>query len=286
MKVDGRTSLTGLLGYPIGYTLSPALHNAAFKALGINWLYIPLRVKPGDLEKALTGMKALDFAGGNVTIPHKEKAASLLDRLEGDSRILGAVNTLVRRNDEWVGYNTDGEGFRAFLEEAGWEVRDSSVFLIGAGGAARAVALTLVRLGARKILVMNRTARRGEELAAWLKRHSTMTEIEERAYGLEGSRSMGECEMVINCTPLGRHDIGELPVDYDRLGRGKLVVDLNYDPPRTAFLEEAARRGAATANGGGMLLYQAAESFRLWTGMEPPLREMRAVLRERNVMER
>ncbi len=279
MLIDGNTELVGIIGYPIGYTLSPAMHNAAFRARGMNWLYVPLRVPPGKLGQALAGLRALGFRGANITIPHKLEAAGLLDALRGESGLLRAVNTVIVEDGGMIGCNTDVEGFFRFLEEEGIDARGSSCLLIGAGGASRAVALALAGSGAAVLHVMNRTPRKAEELRELLKRASPMSEISIRTFDREGARVLGECDIIVNCTPLAEDDAAELPLDYGLFASGQMAVDLKYSRRRSAFLEEARSRGARTANGEGMLVHQAAASFRLWTGENPPLEEMRAALR-------
>lgn len=287
MRIDGKTELVGIIGYPLGHTLSPVMHNAAFRALGMNWAYVPLRVEPGGLKAALGGLRCLGFKGANVTIPHKVEAASCLDELRGDAEVLRAVNTIVVEGAGMIGYNTDAEGFLRFLVDEGVQVEGTASLVIGAGGAARAVALALARAGCRAIHVMNRTAAKAEEMRELLKRATSVSEISLRTFDSEGAKVLGECDIVVNTTPLAASDAGELPLDYDDFAEGKTAVDLKYAGDESAFLARARSRGAATADGAGMLLRQAAASFRLWTGREPPLREMRSAFdeeRDRNAI--
>ena len=222
------------------------------------------------------GLRALGFRGFNVTIPHKLGVAGLVDSLEGDAELLGAVNTVVLDGGRLVGHNTDAEGFRSFLRELGAALEGRGAMIIGAGGAARAVALAVAREGVARIVVVNRTARRAEELAEGLKKAVPSTEISVRNFDPEGMREAGECSLVVNCTPLAEE--GEIPLDHRALSPETWVVDLKYGREPTAFLREAGLRGLRTAGGEGMLLHQAGLSFRLWTGLEPPLEEMRSAL--------
>lgn len=279
MEIDGRTELVGIVGYPIGYTMSPAIHNAAFRAADMNWLYIPLRVPPGHLERAFLGLRAIGMRGFNVTIPHKVEAAAYVDELRGEGKRLLAVNTVVRDGDRLLGYNTDVEGFAAFLSDEGIRVQGASVLLIGAGGAARAVSLALAAAGAASIHIMNRTPGRAEDLKALLKRETSLSEISTRTFDTEGSRVLEECDLVVNCTPLGGDGGEGPPIDCGLFARGQWVVDLRYAGGESPLLREASLRGARTANGEGMLVHQAAASFRLWTGEEPPTGEMHRALR-------
>jgi shikimate dehydrogenase len=273
--VKGDTELVGVVGYPIRYTLSPALHNAAFSRMGMNWIYLPLRVPPGDLEAAMDGLRALGFKGYNVTIPYKMEAVRFVDGLRGDAELLEAVNTVLIEDGHSYGHNTDMDGFRAFMREAGMEAAGSTVLLIGAGGASRAVAMALAAEGAARIYIMNRTAEKTRALADLLKRATSATEISVRTFDLEGSRVMGECDIVVNCTPLTGSKGSGLPLDYRDFSGRKWAIDLKYASGGTAFLDEASSRGARTADGEGMLVHQAAASFKLWTGKPPPLLEMR-----------
>lgn len=275
MRVNGTTQLVGIIGYGIDYTLSPAMHNAAFEALNMNWVYLPLRVKPGEVQSALRGLTAMDFRGANVTVPHKVTAAGLMDELRGDAEALGAVNTVVVENGRLVGYNTDPAGFLALLREAGIEATGKIACLIGAGGAARSAGLVLVREGAGLIHVLNRTESKAMELRERLKRAGTSTDIRVEKLDREGAKVLRECQVVVNCTPLGGNAEEELPLDYINLGDGKWVIDLKYGKTGSAFLRAAAARGARVVDGGNMLIHQAAASFELWTGIPAPLEAMR-----------
>jgi shikimate dehydrogenase len=279
MRISGETQIVGIVGHSIDYTLSPAIHNAAFNSLEMNWLYVPLRVSPGGLKHAMLGLRALGFKGCNVTIPHKVETAGYMDELRGPAAVLASVNTVVCSDSLLIGYNTDVEGFRSFLGEAGARSSGASVLLIGAGGASRAVALALAEEGAARIFVMNRSQENALELADLLKRVTPATEISLRTFDFEGSRVLGECEMVINCTPLTGSEGSELPLDYEDFNADKWAIDLKYSARGTAFMKEASARGARTADGEGMLLHQAAASFSLWTGREAPLPEMREAYR-------
>jgi shikimate dehydrogenase len=246
----------------------------------MNWLYLPLRVPPDEFASALGGLRSLGFRGANVTIPYKVQAVRFLDVLKEDADLLGAVNTVVKEEESLVGYNTDVMGFTALLHEKKIKVKGAKAFIIGAGGAARAVALALLREGAPSIYIMNRTASRSQELTEALKRATSHSDISVRAFDYEGSKVLRECGLVVNCTPLAVDDKGELPLDYGDFRGGQWAIDLNYSSRRTAFLEEASNNGANTENGEGMLLHQAVASFRLWTGEGPPVEEMRRALKE------
>ncbi len=273
--MDGRTQLVGLIGYGIDYTLSPAMHNAAFRARGMNWIYVPLRVPPGELTDAVKGLRAMGFRGANVTVPHKLEAARLADELRGDASLLGAVNNLLVEGERLLGYNTDAEGFQSFMEEEGIEAEGQPVLIVGAGGAARAVALAVARKGASHIFIVNRTEERAREAAGLLKRGITSTEIRVERPGREAGEILRRSRLVVNCTPVDAFDEGMLPHPLDGLREGGWAVDLKYGPRESPLLRQAAGWGARIADGSGMLIHQAAASFRVWTGEEPPLAEMR-----------
>jgi shikimate dehydrogenase len=275
-RVDGETRLVGLIGHGIAYTLSPAIQNAAFRARGMNWIYVPLRVPPGEVAEALRGLRAMGFRGANVTVPHKLEAARCADELMGDASLLGAVNTLLVEGRRILGYNTDAEGFQAFMEDEGMDIRGRCVAVIGAGGAARAVALAAAREGASPIIIFNRTEERARDMADMLKREFPSTEIWVERTGCNTGGPSFRAALVVNCTPADAAGEWLFALPLAGLEEGGWAVDLKYGARGSAFLREASGRGARTADGGGMLVRQAAASFRLWTGEEAPQEEMRA----------
>jgi shikimate dehydrogenase len=262
--------VAGVIGDPVRHSLSPVLHNAAFAALGLDWVFVALPVPAGAVRAALDGVRALRIAGLSVTMPHKEPVARAVDRRSPVVERLGAANTVVRRGDELVGESTDGEGFLAALRtECGFEPEGRRCLVVGAGGAARAVVLALAGAGAREVVVVNRTPARAREAAS----------LAGPVGRVGGGEEAASCDLVVNATPLGMTSVGGGLEDHlvpaERLGAGQLVVDLVYDPPLTPLLAEAAARGARVANGLGMLVHQAALAFGLWTGEEAPLVAMR-----------
>lgn len=260
--------VAGVLGWPMTTTLSPVIHEAAFAALGINCAYLPLRVEPEVLGDAVAGMKAMQFLGANVTMPHKEGVISHLDSIAGDAEVTGAVNTIEFVGGRAIGHNTDVEGFRRLLEiDAGLEVRGRSALVLGAGGAARAVLHVLTALGAVDIAVAGRTTQRAERLAQ-LGEGVEVVEWDRRSDLLRVGT------IVVNCTPLGTE--GSDPLGGAILAPGHTVVDLVYSPPRTPLLARARSAGAGAVGGLGMLVHQAAVALQIWTGQEPPLEVMSA----------
>ena len=265
----GASRTVGIIGWPVAHSLSPAIHNAAFAAAGLDWVYVPLPVAPAALPEALAGLAALGFAGANVTMPHKTESAERSDELSEDARRLQAVNTLVIEGDRLHGHNTDAPGFDRFLRsDAGFDPAGRSALVYGAGGAARAAALSLARGGLSELAVAVRDPVRAAGLVAAL--DGFPLEVRLITFG-EGRDERPD--LVINATPVGGS--GErLPLPP--LGPGLLVVDLLYQPTITP-MQALARESGATAFGGlGLLLHQAALSFELWTGTPAPLDVMSA----------
>lgn len=270
--IGGATHVAGIVGWPVEHSLSPAIHNAAFAAAGLDWAYVPLPVAPDGLAEALAGLAPLGFRGVNVTMPHKTETAELLEQLSEDARLLRAVNTIVVRGDVLEGHNTDAPGFGRFLRrDAGFDPAGAGALIYGAGGAARACALALARAGVGRITVAARDEARVAPLASIVEALGVpLVVVGPR--DVEGSVA----DLVVNATPVGAAGAEPAHPALPRLGPGVLVVDLLYDPP-TTDLQRRAREAGATAVGGlGLLLEQAALSFELWTGTPAPLDVMSA----------
>jgi shikimate dehydrogenase len=268
-RVRGSTRKVGVIGWPVGHSLSPVIHNAAFDALGMDWVYVPLPVATAQLPAALEGLGALGFAGANVTMPHKTRAAELIPDLSDDAHLLRAVNTIVVGTDGPAGHNTDAIGFERFLrEDAGFDPSGRTALLFGAGGGARACALALSRGGLAEISVAVREPSRAEDLRATLGGSDTTL----RVVDIDDVSDV-RADLIVNATPLGVH--GErLPLPS--LVPGVAAVDLLYRPSATPFQTEIRKAGGSVFGGLGLLLHQAAISFELWTGQPPPLPVMSA----------
>jgi shikimate dehydrogenase len=258
------------------------MQNAAFAALGLNFVYLPFQVSKADLAAAVAGLRALGLAGANVTVPHKEAVLPYLDEVAEEARLIGAVNTIVNRGGRLKGYNTDGTGFLRAAVEAGFEPRGAAAVILGAGGAARAVSFALALAGARRIAIFNRTYARAEALAEEV---SGATGVWAAALPWDelakcGVEVMGTANIVVQTTSLGMHpqEAAVPPVPANAFRKEQLVVDLVYNPPRTEFLRLAEECGARTENGLGMLLYQGAAALELWTGQQAPVAVMREAL--------
>lgn len=271
-RPTGQTRLAGVMGDPVRHSLSPLLQNTAFAACGLDWLFVAFPVPGGQAGVALAGMRALGIEGLSVTMPHKTEVAGLVDELSDTAARLGAVNTVSRRGDRLIGHSTDGDGFVDALRiDHGVDVAGLRCLVVGAGGAARAVVLALVRAGSGPVVVVNRTPAAGERAAAL---------AGER--GRVGTAAdVAEVDLVVNATPLGMAGgpAADLPVPAELIRPGQIVADLVYHPLATPLLTEAARRGAATVDGLGMLVHQAAHAFRLWTGMDAPVADMASAAR-------
>jgi shikimate dehydrogenase len=268
-RIGGATHVAAVLGFPVAHSLSPVIHNAAFAALEMDWTYVALPVEPGTVPVAVAGLRALGFAGANVTMPHKEAVADAMDELTDDAQRLRAVNTIELRGGALVGHNTDAPGFARFLErDVGFDPAGRTALLFGAGGAARACALALAQAGLTRIVVALREPARARPLADALDGYAVVVEAVEF-----DDAARVEADLVVNGTPLGAH--GET-IPLPAVGPDSVVVDLLYRPASTP-LQQAARAIGAKAFGGlGLLLHQAALSFELWTGRPAPLEVMSA----------
>ncbi len=273
-----RHELVGAFGDPIDENPTGLMMEPAFAAAGLHWRYQLLHVRADDLAAAVVGVRALGFQGFNLTIPHKVAVLRHLDAVAPDARLIGAVNTVRREGDRWIGENTDGKGFLRALREAGVDPAGKRVVFLGAGGAARAMTTELALAGARRITVVNRSPEPGAALAHRLNEN---TPAQTDFVPWEGSYAVPpETDVLVNATSIGLFpDVAARPaVALDTIRPGLLVCDVIPNPPQTAFLQAAAARGATTLDGLGMLVYQGAIAFKLWTGVEPDVAVMRRAL--------
>jgi shikimate dehydrogenase len=289
VNLSAATSVVGVIGDPVAHSLSPLLHNVAFAALGIDWVSVGFPVPAGQADQAVLGAGALGVRGLSVTMPHKDAAAVLADRRTPLADLLGAVNCLIRRDDRWVGDNTDGPGLVAALRRGDrFEPEGRRCLVVGAGGAARAVVAALAGAGASEVVVVNRSPARGAAAAMMAGPVGRLGEAAEAA----------GCDLVVNATSVGMVGAttspsatsgtesfgGEppaWPVDPALLHAGQMVVDLVYHPVVTPWLAAAAERGAQVANGLGMLVHQAALQLTAWTGLDAPVEAMWAAVGDR-----
>ncbi len=264
--ITGHTRVAAVIGSPVRHSLSPALHNAAFEQLGLDWVYVALEVAPGETQRAVDAMRVLGLAALSVTMPHKEAMASAVDELDPAAAALRSVNTVVVRPDGTVvGHSTDGAGFVASLGAQGVSVVGRSVCLLGAGGAARAIADAVARAGAARIWVVNRTRSSAEAAVALA---GDVGELGDMSH-------VSEADIVVNATSVGMGG-ADLPSDPSLFRTGQVVADIVYHPRTTAWLVAAAAAGATPIEGLGMLVHQAALQQQLWHGQLPDVGRMAA----------
>jgi shikimate dehydrogenase len=282
--IKGSTKICGIFGNPVEHSLSPLMHNAAFQATGLDYIYIPFKVEKAALPDAIKAVRALNLAGVNITIPHKETVLSYLDEISVEAAFTGAVNTVVNQQGRLYGENTDGRGFiKALSGQSGFNPAGKTALILGAGGAARAVAVQLALSGAAKLVLVNRSRPRAEGLARLIAEKTGVAAAvaDWPAEGLQPLAGIiANTDLVVQATPLGMYPHLEetVPFPFNSLKQGTVVCDLVYNPARTNFLKKAAQAGAITVNGLGMLVYQGALSFELWTGIPAPIKTMRDAL--------
>ena len=272
MKKNYRAELVGLFGDPVDDNPTGVMEEAGFAEKGLHYRYITARVLPQDLEAAFAGAKAMNMRGLNLTMPHKIRIIPLLDRLTQAAQIIGAVNTVVNENGVWIGENTDGKGFVRALELAGAKLTGKRVTLLGAGGAARAIAVECALAGASHITIINRTPQRGEELAALIASATSASSLS--LLWTPGVSIPDDTEILIQATGVGLGSSAKPDINYDTLQPHMVVCDVVFNPVMTAFLLEAQARGAQTVTGIGMLVQQGARNFELWTGESAPVETM------------
>ncbi len=281
MKITGKSKVFGIIGWPVSHSLSPVFQNAAFEYLGLDCCYVPFPVEAGKIDAAMRAIPALNIAGLNVTVPHKESVISCLSALSEEAMMIGAVNTITVSGERLVGHNTDGQGFIASLREAGEPVGGRSILILGAGGAARAVVFSLAERGANTIIIANRTVRKAESLTEQVRQHFPAVKIE--ATGMEHAdlkRVFHNVDMIINTTSIGLKREDPSPAPKEFLHKDLFVCDLIYNPPDTELIRYAKELCRGHMNGSGMLIHQGAASFKLWTGIEPPIQVMRQALQD------
>ena len=279
MQITGQTKIVGIIGHPIKHSRSPQMHNAAFAALGLDYVYLPFHVLPDNLGAAIEGFKAINAVGINVTIPHKQSVIPCLDSISREAQLIGAVNTLVFEDGEIIGENTDAPGFLQAMQEAGYEVpQGGSALVIGAGGSARAIVVALSLAGVRSIFIANRTVSRAVALAADLSEKTGMSCL---GIGLDDPKlpnAVGTSQLIINTTSASMDVSHPLLIRPEWLAPQSIVYDIVYTPPETRLLQVAAERGCHTIGGLGMLVHQGAIAFEKWTGVNPPVEAMRQAL--------
>jgi shikimate dehydrogenase len=274
-----KADLVGVFGHPVAENPTIVMQEVAFAALGLNWRYLTIEVYPQDLAEAVKGLRAFNMRGINLTIPHKVAVLKYLDEVAPDARLMGAVNTVRREGDKLIGENTDGKGFlRSLREDARLDPAGQRVVVLGAGGAARAITVELALAGAAHITVVNRSAQRGQELVKLLNEQTPVTAEFTEWHGVYALPP--QTDVLVNATSIGLYpNITDKPaVDYTTITPALTVCDVIPNPPRTPFLQEAEARGARALDGLGMLVYQGAIAFKMWTGLDAPTKVMHQAL--------
>ncbi len=282
--MNKKTKQVGLIGWPIEHSLSPAMHNAAFAELGLDWSYSLFPTQPGDLESLLKNLDAQNIVGANVTMPHKQIIMPYLDHISDDARIIGAVNTIHVHNGKMYGYNTDGIGFLNALKEAGHEPAGMRVAMLGAGGAARAVIFSLAQAGVDRITVVNRTVEHGVRLSDDMAGAFPACHIEFEPLSFETVSHLSKnIDLIVNATSVGMQPDDGISLWPDDLAipTDTIFYDVIYKPIPTLFLQQAQAAGQKTVNGLGMLIHQGVAAFEIWSGQKAPLETMKqACLKE------
>ena len=283
--INGKTNVFGIIGDPVEHTLSPGMHNAAFKKLDMNNIYVPFHVKAEELEDAIAGAYAMGIKGLNITIPHKTEVIKYLDYLDIAAGLIGAVNTIEFGKNGAVGHNTDGIGAVRAISEI-TSVKNKKVMILGAGGAARAIAFQILLSGANNLIISNRTIEKASELRDDLvEKLEPNVKITDLGHGLE--TELKDTDILVNTTPIGMYpNTNQKPlVTADMMHEDLVVNDIVYNPLKTGLLEQAEKAGAKPISGVKMLIYQGMESFKIWTGIEPPVEVFKKALMDQMNLE-
>jgi len=275
MKISGKTRVCAIIGDPVEHSLSPVMHNAAFKELGLNLVYVAFTVTRNELKDAISGARSLGLRGLNVTMPHKNAVITYLNETDSTAKVIGAVNTILNNQGKLIGYNTDGVGALRALKENGISPDGKKMLLLGAGGAAKAIAFQAAQ-EVEELVILNRTSEKAEKLAEVLRR-----EFGKRVKGGELSaevlkKEMKDADILVNATSVGMHpDVNRSPVPSDLLRSDLCVMDIIYNPLETKLLKDAKTVGAKVVSGLEMLLYQGAVAFEIWTNCPAPVEVMK-----------
>jgi shikimate dehydrogenase len=275
MAISGKTRVCGVIGDPIEHTLSPTIHNAAFNHLKLNFVFLAFRVKAVDLENAVRGMRGLGIHGLNVTMPHKSMVIGYLDEVDSTVKFLGSANTILNTDGKLSGFNTDGVGALKALRENGTELSEKKVLLLGAGGAAKAIAFALAK-EVGELAILNRTAEKAKELAETLGRISNKKVVGGALSSDAIAENLRDSDVLINATSVGmKPNLTQSLVAPQWLKSDLAVMDIVYNPVETKLAKDAKAAGAKVVSGVEMLIYQGAESFEIWTNRSAPIEVMR-----------
>ena len=274
MEIKGSTNVVALIGHPVEHSFSPPMHNAAFEALKMDYVYTAFDVNPNDLGNAIKGADALNIKGFNVTIPHKIEVMQYLDEIDEIAALIGAVNTVDFKNLK--GYNTDGIGAIKAIGEV-TRIKDKDVVIAGAGGASRAISFYLAKYGVNSLKILNRNVEKAQNLAGDVSDSGLIDGVEADSIK---NMDLSDANILINTTPVGMHpNVNDTPIASTEMMHEDLTVfDAVYNPNETGLLKEAIKAGAKPVYGIKMLLYQGAESFEIWTGKKAPVDVMEDAL--------
>ncbi|MHB1458488.1 MAG: shikimate dehydrogenase [Armatimonadota bacterium] len=279
-SVTGQTSVIGLLGYPVKHSFSPVMHNSAFAQLELDYIYVPFEVHPDNLKSAVDAIRSLSIRGVNVTIPHKSDVIEHLDWVSESARSIMSVNTIHNDNGILRGYSTDGEGFILSVKESGISLVNTDTVVLGAGGSAKATVLALVENGAH-VTVVNRTQSRAIEMAESINSLKNAELVKVAVYGDDAAEAIIAAKLMVNCTSVGMHpEIDASPVPAEWLHAELFIYDQVYNPIETKLIKLSKQAGASGINGQGMLVYQGALAFKIWTGCEAPVDIMKSAMLE------
>lgn len=274
MNISGKTKVTGLFGYPVEHSLSPAMHNVAFEYLKLDYCYVTFSVRPDMLKDAVQAIRALGLKGVNVTVPHKENVIPFLDEISEEASFIGAVNTIKNDDGKLTGNNTDGRGFMQSLSEAGIDVGDKKILIVGAGGASRAIGYYLCK-EASEVHLFDVDDKKANSLKEHLNKLKGNVSLAD-AKSVKNKDFFSGIDIIINATPLGLKPDDPMPVNISLINKNHMVCDLIYK--ETPLLREASKIGCKTMDGLGMLLWQGVFAFKIWTGIMPPVEAMRRAL--------
>ncbi len=283
MLLNGETQVYGIIGYPVKHSKSPTFQTEAFKSLGINAVYVPFHVKPEDLKKAVEGIKALSIKGVNITVPHKEEVIKYVNEISEEVKYIGAANTIKNIDGYLIAYNTDSYGFitglKELLSKAKQEISELRFLVIGAGGASRAVLYGLLKEGAKKVFIANRTLERVYKI---IEDFSSLNRLIEDFFIpiplSDIEKNLKNVDVIVNTTSVGLKEEDPPLFDYEKIMKKHIIVDIIYR--KTPLLKKAEEKGCLWQDGLPMLLYQGAKAFEIWTGKDAPVEVMKEILQK------
>ncbi|BDU49564.1 shikimate dehydrogenase [Haliovirga abyssi] len=281
MRIDSKTKLISLLGYPVGHSKSPLMHNAELETLGVNAIYTAMEIEPQKLGAVVNGLKSINnFIGANVTIPHKENVMKYVDGLTEEAKSIGAVNTLYFEDDKLIGDNTDGRGFiLSLMNDSGFDPKEKEVLVLGAGGAAKAIITKLIQESVKVVNIYELNIEKSREVKKQIENINSSTKIN-LILKDELENCAKKSDLIINCTPVGLKENDPLILSENVFNEKQVVFDLIYNPEKTKLLLAAEKKGAKILNGLGMLVYQGALSFEKWIGEKPNVENMKETIKK------